>query len=104
MNNLDEYIFVHECGLRVGRGGISTKICGESVVCMPRILIDTSTGLQVRNFQSGASSARARALAVGPVTTYPLPAISLPAWALRSTFVAGVVLGVSVVLYWIFQL
>ena len=84
--------------------GFPQKICGESVVCMPRILIDTSTGLQVRHIKTGASSARARALAVGPVTTYPTPAISLPAWALRSTFVAGVVLGVSVVLYWIFQL
>ena len=80
----------------MGSGGISTKKMW--------LLIDTSTGLQVRHIQSGTSSARARALAVGPVAAYPTPAISLPAWALPSTFVAGVVLGVSIVFCWIFQL
>ena len=44
VNNLDEYNFVHECGLRVGRGGISTKICGESPALPPRLGQDIRVG------------------------------------------------------------
>ena len=48
-------------------------------------------------------TARARALAVGPVAAFPgaisPTAISLPVWALPSTFVVGFVVGVTVVFY-----
>ena len=74
-------------------------------VCFPRIfmiLLDPSTGLQVRNRKAGA---RSRASSVGPVAFSPLISVvhsRFGTWIF--SFGIGVFTGILVIIYWIFQL
>ena len=64
---------------------------------MPRILIDTSTGLQVKHQQTGRASSRA--IAAGPIALWPITYPS--AWSHLAVFLLGTSVGAFVTL-WIF--
>ena len=84
----------------------TTQVVGiKFEVCFPRIfmiLLDPSTGLQVRNRKAGA---RSRASSVGPVAFSPLISVvhsRFGTWIF--SFGIGVFTGILVIIYWIFQL
>jgi len=64
---------------------------------MPRILIDTSTGLQVRTQQTGRASSRA--IAAGPIALWPITYPSV--WSHFACFLLGTSVGALFTL-WIF--
>lgn len=63
---------------------------------MPRILIDTSTGLQVRSQKTGTSS---RAIAAKSVTTYPYLVQSGYWWHLTVAFFLGFIAGSGCIIW-----
>ena len=52
------------------RAGVPTKAVENQIFFMPRTLVDTATGLEIRNRKSGA---RGRASSFGAVQSWPEP-------------------------------
>jgi len=79
----------------LGRGGLLFQDC------MVHILLDTSTGLQVRHRKTGASSAKSRASSAKNLQFWPFEARASPQ---RDTYfwAFGLICGIVVLFLWFF--